>query len=499
MSGDGPVVPVGLRVSGRRVVVVGGGPVGLRRVSALLDAGADVVLVSPEAVTALADLADRGRLHWHRRTYASGDLDGAWLAAACTADPDVNAAVLAEAESRRVWCLRADDARTASAWMPATGRTGPATVAVHADRDPRQAAALRDTAVAAVDAALRAGSAPRSRPGAAPRGRVVLVGGGPGDPGLLTVRGAERLAEADVVVVDRLAPLPVLDRLAPGVEIVDVGKIPRGRFTPQESIDALLVERALAGRTVVRLKGGDPFVFGRGREEVEACLAAGVPVEVVPGVSSAVAVPALAGVPVTHRGLSQGFTVVSGHAAPGDPRSQVDWNALAAGGHDPRAADGRRHAGRDRRSPAGRRPRRPVRRCAACRTVVSRPSGSCSRPSPKSVRRLRNGACARRRSPSSARSPRSRQPTSGRRPPRGRYGEAHDGAGMTAGSWTWRYEDADGKTLKKPSSPQFPSQSDAESWLGEEWRALLDAGVDAVYLHEDDQQVYGPMSLRPAE
>ena len=181
--------------------------------------------------------------------------------------------------------------------MPATGRSGPATVAVHADRDPRQAAALRDVALGAVDAALRAGTAPRSRPRRAPRGRVVLVGGGPVDPGLLTVRGAERLAEADVVVVDRLAPLAALDGLAPGVEVVDVGKIPRGRFTPQESIDALLVERALAGRTVVRLKGGDPFVFGRGREEVEACLAAGVPVEVVPGSSSAIAVPGLVGVP----------------------------------------------------------------------------------------------------------------------------------------------------------------------------------------------------------
>ena len=236
---------------------------------------------------------------------------------ACTADPGVNAAVLAEADAARVWCLRADDASAASAWMPATGRTGPATVAVHADRDPHQAASLRDAAVGAVADALRGGTAPRSRPGAEPRGRVVLVGGGPGDPGLLTVRGAERLAAADVVVVDRLAPLAVLDGLRPDVEIIDVGKIPRGRFTPQEQIDALLVEHALAGRTVVRLKGGDPFVFGRGREEVDACLAAGVAVEVVPGVSSAIAVPGLVGVPATHRGLSQGFTVVSGHAAPG--------------------------------------------------------------------------------------------------------------------------------------------------------------------------------------
>jgi len=285
VSGDGPVLPLGLRVTGRRVVVVGGGPVGLRRVTALLDAGALVTVVAPEVETALADLAARGRLEWRPRPYAAGDLDEAWLAMACTADADVNAAVLAEAEASRIWCLRADDARTASAWMPATGRSGPATVAVHADRDPRQAAALRDIALDAVAEALRAGQAPRSRPTAGPRGRVTLVGGGPGDPGLMTLRGLERLAEADVVVVDRLAPLAALDGLREDVEVVDVGKIPRGRFTPQETINALLVEHALAGRSVVRLKGGDPFVFGRGREEVDACLAAGVPVEVVPGVT----------------------------------------------------------------------------------------------------------------------------------------------------------------------------------------------------------------------
>jgi uroporphyrin-III C-methyltransferase/precorrin-2 dehydrogenase/sirohydrochlorin ferrochelatase len=306
--------------------------VGLRRVSALLDAGALVTLLAPEVETALADLAARGRLEWQQRPYAPGDLHEAWLAMACTADADVNAAVLAEAEASRIWCLRADDARTASAWMPATGRSGPATDAVHADRDPRQAAALRDIAVGAVTEALRARQAPRSRPAAEPRGRVTLVGGGPGDPGLMTLRGFERLAEADVVVVDRLAPLAVLAGLRDDVEIVDVGKIPRGRFTPQETINALLVEHALAGRSVVRLKGGDPFVFGRGREEVDACLAAGVPVEVVPGVTSAIAVPGLVGVPATHRGVSQGFTVVSGHAAPGDPGSQLDWAALARAG-----------------------------------------------------------------------------------------------------------------------------------------------------------------------
>jgi uroporphyrin-III C-methyltransferase len=161
---------------------------------------------------------------------------------------------------------------------------------------------------------------------------VILVGGGPGDPELLTLKGFQALADADVVVVDRLAPLAVLDGLREGVEIIDVSKIPRGRFTPQEEINEILVSRAREGRVVVRLKGGDPFVFGRGMEEVIACKEAEVPVEVIPGVTSAVAAPALAGIPLTHRGISQGFTVVTGHAAPDDPRSTLNWDALARGG-----------------------------------------------------------------------------------------------------------------------------------------------------------------------
>jgi uroporphyrin-III C-methyltransferase len=198
-------------------------------------------------------------------------------------------------------------------------------------RDPLRSVALRDAALAAVEAELHGRRAEPRRPRPA-GGRVVLVGGGPGDPGLLTRRGYERLAEADVVLVDRLAPLAVLEGLRADVEVVDVSKVPRGRFTPQGAINDLLVRHALAGRTVVRLKGGDPFVFGRGMEEALACAEAGVPVEVVPGVTSAVAVPELAGVPVTHRGVSQGFSVVSGHLPPGHPDSSVDWTALARSG-----------------------------------------------------------------------------------------------------------------------------------------------------------------------
>lgn len=163
-------------------------------------------------------------------------------------------------------------------------------------------------------------------------GRVLLVGGGPGDPGLLTIAGRDALRQADVVVTDRLAPLAAIAEHAPQAEVVHVGKIPRGEFTPQERIHELLLEHARAGRTVVRLKGGDGYLFGRGGEEWQVCTGAGIPVEVVPGVSSAFAVPALAGIPITHRGLSQGVAVVSGHVAPDDPRSGVDWSGLAATG-----------------------------------------------------------------------------------------------------------------------------------------------------------------------
>ncbi|GAB3818573.1 hypothetical protein GCM10028820_21150 [Tessaracoccus terricola] len=163
-------------------------------------------------------------------------------------------------------------------------------------------------------------------------GTVTLVGGGPGDPGLITVAGLEAIRQADVLLHDRLGPVELISEAPDGAEVVNVGKIPHGQFTPQEEINRLLVDHARAGRRVVRLKGGDNYVFGRGGEEWQHCAAAGVPVRVVPGVTSAVSVPAVAGIPVTHRSLSQGFCVVSGHVAPGDPRSTVDWAALAASG-----------------------------------------------------------------------------------------------------------------------------------------------------------------------
>lgn len=161
---------------------------------------------------------------------------------------------------------------------------------------------------------------------------VVLVGGGPGDPELITLAGRRALAEADVVVADRLAPRELLSELPSGVEVIDAAKLPRGRAAQQQEINRVLVERARAGQRVVRLKGGDPYVFGRGMEERIACEQAGVRCEVVPGITSAMAVPAGADIPVTHRGVAHSFTVVSGHLAPGHPDSLVDWSALTRTG-----------------------------------------------------------------------------------------------------------------------------------------------------------------------
>ena len=313
-----------LRLTARRVVVAGGGVVAARRVPALLDAGADVAIVSPELSPTLQDLAAAGQIRWTARDYANGDCAGAWLVCACTSDPAVNAAVAAEADTAGIWCVRADDAAASRAWTPASGQAGDVRVGVLSG-DPRRSAGIRDAVVGALSSGAIGARRGRRRGGA-----VALVGGGPGDPDLITVRGRALLAEADVVVADRLAPRSLLAELPADVEIVDAAKIPRGRAMAQEYINSVLISNASAGRFVVRLKGGDPFVFGRGAEEVLACLRAGIPVTVVPGVSSAIAVPAVAGVPLTHRGVVQEFHVISAHVPPGDERSTVDWAALGS-------------------------------------------------------------------------------------------------------------------------------------------------------------------------
>jgi len=324
---SGVVYPVGLRLLGRRVVVVGGGQVAHRRVAGLLEARARVTVVAPEVTPALEALVEPGSLTWVPRRYEDGDLDGAWYAVAATDDPEVNAAVAAEAEAARIFCARADDRSASSVWTPAVGRQGDLVVGVHGGGDPQRAVGVRDAVVAGLTDGSIADRAGRAGPEGGP-GSVVLVGGGPGDPGLITVRGQQAVSQADVVLADHLAPQSLLASLPADVEVIDASKLPRGRSMAQEQINDLLVEHARAGKRVVRLKGGDPFVFGRGFEELEACAAAGVPVEVVPGITSAIAVPGLAGIPVTHRGMTHEFVVVSGHVPPGHPASLVDWPAL---------------------------------------------------------------------------------------------------------------------------------------------------------------------------
>jgi uroporphyrin-III C-methyltransferase len=270
-----------LDVTGRHVVCAVGGPGALATITALLEAGADVWVISTEVATTVRDLGDRGLLTWHARRFAPDDLRGAAL-------------VVADDQDQLV----------------------------------RQAALERGVALVALRQAQRAEQAPR--PQQAPTGgQVILVGGGPGDPELLTLAGLDAIRTADVIITDRLAPLAALRHARADADVIDVGKIPRGEFTPQDRINQLLVEHALAGKRVVRFKGGDSFVFGRGGEEWQACAEAGIQVRIIPGVSSAIAGPALAGIPLTHRALTQGFTVISGHLPPGEPGSTLDWPALA--------------------------------------------------------------------------------------------------------------------------------------------------------------------------
>jgi uroporphyrin-III C-methyltransferase/precorrin-2 dehydrogenase/sirohydrochlorin ferrochelatase len=312
-----------LDLTDRPVVVVGGGLVAARRVRGLLAAGANVLVIAPVILDEIILLG----VSTATRSFAESDLDGAWFVIACTDDPAVNAAVADAAEQRRVFCVRADAATGGSARTSAVARLDGLTVSVNGGDDPARAVALRD----AIVAALSVGELPLRRVRPVPGGEVALVGGGPGDPELITVRGRRLVATADVVVVDRLAPRELLETLGADVEVIDCGKSPHRQNLTQAQINEVLVDRALAGKRVVRLKGGDPFVFGRGGEEWLACVAAGVPVTVVPGVTSATAGPAMAGIPLTHRGVAADFTVVSGHLDPGRPADHsIDWPGLAA-------------------------------------------------------------------------------------------------------------------------------------------------------------------------
>jgi uroporphyrin-III C-methyltransferase/precorrin-2 dehydrogenase/sirohydrochlorin ferrochelatase len=329
-------LPLLLDLTGRRVLVVGAGNLAVRRLPALLGAGAAVEVVAPRvdpALDALAALAapEGFGVRLSRRPFVPTDVAGAWLVLACTDSADVNAAVAAAAEAAGIFCIRGDLAAGGTARTSTAIHRDGMTIAVNGGDDPRRAVALRS----AIAYALDVGTLPQrpQRPAKAGSiGSVALVGGGPGDPELITVRGRRLVAAADVVVVDRLAPRELLADLPEDVEIIDCGKSAHRHNLTQDQINDVLIDRARAGKRVVRLKGGDPFVFGRGGEEVLACIAAGIPVTVVPGVSSALAAPAAAGIPLTHRGLAADFTVVSGHLDPGrPPEDGMDWDFLANG------------------------------------------------------------------------------------------------------------------------------------------------------------------------
>lgn len=273
---------LGLDLTDREVLFVGAGEGTARQLPGFLATGARPVVVAPYAVPAVRELAAAGRITWHERAWDPADVDAVWLVHAATGDPELDRAITETARRRRVLCLTADVARV-------------------------------EAASGAVTATAPVTTAPSDVPPRSPReGWVALVGGGPGNPEFLTARARAVLAAADVVLADRLAPRDYA-QVCPRAHVIDVGKAPGRHAMTQDEINTLIVDQALAGRGVVRLKGGDPYVFGRGGEERLACERAGLSVEVVPGVTSALAGPGAAGIPLTHRGLAGGFSVVEGH------------------------------------------------------------------------------------------------------------------------------------------------------------------------------------------
>lgn len=302
---------MGLSLNGRRVLMVGGGAVTARRIGRFIADGALVRVVAPQLHAETADAIAAGEVEWLARDFRPADLDDAWFVHTATGVPAVDRTIGELCERRRLFCINAGDSTRTGARMVASGGVDDVKIGVCSDvgADPRRAGRVRD----AIDRMLAEGTLPVRQRRRSGIGRVDLVGGGPGPLDLMTLRAHRLIAAADMLVVDRLGPADeVRELIEADVEVIDVGKRPGDHPIPQDAINALLVAHALAGKRVVRLKGGDPFVFGRGGEEVLACRAAGVPVDVVPGISSAIAVPQAAGIPVTHRGTSAAVHIING-------------------------------------------------------------------------------------------------------------------------------------------------------------------------------------------
>jgi uroporphyrin-III C-methyltransferase/precorrin-2 dehydrogenase/sirohydrochlorin ferrochelatase len=303
---------LGVDLAGRDVLVAGGGPVAALKASAIVRDGALVRVVAPAVCEDLRDLVDSGAVEWSAREVETDDIAEAWLVVAATDDAEANRSLCAAATARRVLSVCAGSAADGTARNPATTDVAGMRVGVVSvgTPDPRRVTRVRD----ALAAHLASGSVDlrhgRRTPGP---GRVALVGGGPGASDLLTLRGRALLSRADVVVTDRLGPVDALANLPSDVEVIDVGKTPGHHQWTQSAINDVLVEQASRGRLVVRLKGGDPYLFGRGGEELAHCRAHGIPVEVVPGISSALSAPAAAGIPLTHRGTVAATHIAHGH------------------------------------------------------------------------------------------------------------------------------------------------------------------------------------------
>ena len=332
--------PIFLGLDGQMVVVVGGGTIGERKVDSLLESGARVTLISPEVTERLAERADAGAIALHRRAYRRGDLAGCRLAYAATPDPDVNRAVRDEAQALGIWFNAVDQPDLCDFITPAVVRRGDLTLAVSTNgRCPALAKEIRQQlertfgpeCAEMVERRGKARDVERTEPDETElpaAGIVYLVGAGPGDLELITVKGRRLLERADTVVYDALVDPRLLDVCRPSAVRAFVGKRSGCHSRAQQDINALLVEEARAGRVVVRLKGGDPFLFGRGGEEAAALAAAGIRFEVVPGVSAGIAVPAYAGIPLTHRGVAAEVVFLTGHDSAATP-SPVDWARYA--------------------------------------------------------------------------------------------------------------------------------------------------------------------------
>ncbi len=372
-----PLFPVFADLRERAVLVVGGGQVAQRKVAALVEAGAHVYVGALELNETLAAWAREARIEHRAGTFQPDWLDGVWLAIAATDDEQVNRAVAEAGQARRVWVNVVDDAHASSVQIPARVERGPVQIAISSGGGaPMLARHLREQLETQFDASLGelatlladergrirtryphigerrrfferllAGPVPRllrqrqrlaaqrafltalAEGDAGSRGSVALVGAGPGDPGLLTLRALRVLNEADVILHDRLVSDEVLQLARRDAQRIEVGKQAGNHRTTQAQIHALMLEHAGAGKRVVRLKGGDPFVFGRGGEELEVLREHGIDYEVVPGITAALACAAYAGVPLTHREHAQSVRLVTAHFKDSD--TALDWSALA--------------------------------------------------------------------------------------------------------------------------------------------------------------------------